>query len=466
MTHAWPSAPPAEDTGNLAAFDRTAQQIAVEERRLRQLVEERLRDTNRLVQDFAREFLAAELDARTRGDPHFLSRATTADWRALLSAAQIRRQRPRQNSQNSGWIITESAADEDTASVATADTSPAWQAENAGLRAETAELRGAVTRLQDALTARTPGPTQDVPGATVAATLPEPSAAPPAATPQPARVLPALTKPVPPTSGAQDLVVGRAELNISLPPLPALAPGRFADQLLNWPRESLALCALGVTGWSLRVAIAELLSAKLGDVEANAGSLRRLWANLARRGFWQEEKVVINWAAASPTTAGAETTLILIRLTDRGRDTLRACGVQAVPSEWDRLCEVHGGALQTNHAGQVCTFTYQARRRGYATEVCPGVAGLTAPDAQVAHAGESLYVEVEAESGPAERRLRKWQNQAALQGRAAICAITPQSCTNLVNEARAAGVEHGVATDLQTLFANQETGGPLWLLEW
>ena len=42
MTHAWPSAPPAEDTGNLAAFDRTAQQIAVEERRLRQLVEERL----------------------------------------------------------------------------------------------------------------------------------------------------------------------------------------------------------------------------------------------------------------------------------------------------------------------------------------------------------------------------------------------------------------------------------------
>ena len=323
-----------------------------------------------------------------------------------------------------------------------------------------------MTRLQDALTARTPGPTQDVPGATVAATLPEPSAAPPAATPQPARVLPALTKPAPPTSGTQDLVVGRAELNISLPPLPALAPGRFADQLLNWPRESLALCALGVTGWSLRVAIAELLSAKLGDVEANAGSLRRLWANLARRGFWQEEKVVINWAAASPTTAGAETTLILIRLTDRGRDTLRACGVQAVPSEWDRLCEVHGGALQTNHAGQVCTFTYQARRRGYATEVCPGVAGLTAPDAQVAHAGESLYVEVEAESGPAERRLRKWQNQAALQGRAAICAITPQSCTNLVNEARAAGVEHGVATDLQTLFANQETGGPLWLLEW
>ena len=87
MTHAWPSAPPAEDTGNLAAFDRTAQQIAVEERRLRQLVEERLRDTNRLVQDFAREFLAAELDARTRGDPHFLSRATTADWRAAQRGA-------------------------------------------------------------------------------------------------------------------------------------------------------------------------------------------------------------------------------------------------------------------------------------------------------------------------------------------------------------------------------------------
>ena len=77
-----------------------------------------------------------------------------------------------------------------------------------------------------------------------------------------------------------------------------------------------------------------------------------------------------------------------------------------------------------------------------------------------------LYVEVEDESGSSERRLRKWRNQAALQGRAAIAAVTPAARTNLVNEARAAGCEHGVATDLQTLMETQETGGPLWMVEW
>jgi len=48
----------------------------------------------------------------------------------------------------------------------------------------------------------------------------------------------------------------------------------------------------------------------------------------------------------------------------------------------------------------------------------------------------------------------------------ALAAVTPLARTNLINEARAAGAAHGVATDLQTLVATQETGGPLWLVEW
>ena len=68
---------------------------------------------------------------------------------------------------------------------------------------------------------------------------------------QASNALPPLTKPKPPV--VAPAVHGNA---ISLPPMPALAPGRFADQLRNWPRESLALCALGVTGWSMRQAIA------------------------------------------------------------------------------------------------------------------------------------------------------------------------------------------------------------------
>jgi len=260
--------------------------------------------------------------------------------------------------------------------------------------------------------------------------------------------------------------------DVSLPALPALAPGRFAEQLRNWARESLALCALGVTGWSMRFAIAELMSARLGGVQPNAGSLRRVFDNLARRGFWHEERVAVGGlhrtaaGGSAPPAGGEETTLILVRLTDLGREVLQACGLQPVPGEWDRLRTAHGGSAQTAHAGLVCTFTYHARRRGYATLVCPEVAGPAAPDVEVTRPEGRLYVEVEDESGSSERRLRKWRNQAALQGCVALAAVTPGARTNLINEARAAGAEHGVATDLQTLVANQERGGPLWLVEW
>ena len=465
--HAYGAASPwvAEPDGaglSLSAFERTARQIAEEERQLRLLAEERLRDYARLVLDLASVFLAAELDARTRADPYFLSRATAADWRSLLQAAQRRQLTP-----GTGWSAS---------TVADAETER-WRSEALRWRAEAQQLHAEVGRLQDELTALAtrlaPSAAQEampVADSDLASAAPVRQEASPASA-QPGNALPPLTKPKPPAAQGID---------ISLPPMPALAPGRFADQLRNWPRESLALCALGVTGWSMRQAIAELLSAKLGDVQPNAGSLRRLFANLARRGLWSEEKVVVNGVrrpeagmmdtgvtdAGAASDAGDETTLILVRLTELGRDVLRACGVQPALSEWDRLLATHGGSAQTAHAGLVCTFTYHARRRGYATTVCPEVAEPAAPDAHVSRNDESLYVEVEDESGSSERRLRKWRNQATLQGRAALVAVAPAARTNLVNEARAAGCEHGMATDLQTLIETQEVGGPLWVVEW
>lgn len=451
---------------SLSAFERTARQIAEEERQLRLLAEERLRDYARLALDLASVFLAAELDARTRADPYFLSRATAADWRSLLQAAQRRQLTP-----GTGWSAS---------TVADAETER-WRSAALRWQAETQQLHAEVGRLQEELTALTTRPAPSAVQEAVPLVNGDLASAAPGRVEastvlaQAGNALPPLTKPRPP-EGAPAAHV----MDISLPPVPALAPGRFADQLRNWPRESLALCALGVTGWSMRQAIAELLSAKLGDVQPNAGSLRRLFTNLARRGFWREEKVVVNGVrrpeagltdtgdrdANAGSDAGDATTLILVRLTELGRDVLRACGVQPVSSEWDRLLATHGGSAQTAHAGLVSAFTYHARRRGYATTVCPEVAGPAAPDVQVSRNDESLYVEVEDESGSSERRLRKWRNQATLQGRAAIAAVTPAARTNLVNEARAAACEHGVATDLQTLMETQETGGPLWVVEW
>ena len=456
--------PSGDDGGlSLTAFERTARQIAEEERRLRQMAEERLREFVRLALDFASVFLADELDARTRTDPYFLNRATATDWRSLLQAAQ-----QRQLAQASRWPAAQ-PGDADR-----------WRIEALQLREEVQRLQGELAMLAGKYTVCTErlaaSSDRDALAAEdrhLAAAAPTEQQVPPTTSQAPASAesgqggsgLPPLTKPKPP------VVAPAAQgTDVHLPPMPALAPGRFADQLRNWPRESLALVALGVTGWSMRFAIAELMSAKLGDVQPNAGSLRRVFANLARRGFWIEDKVVVNGVhrteEADQRTPGMQTTLILVRLTELGRDVLRACGVQPVSSEWDRLLAAHGGSAQTAHAGLVCTFTYHARRRGYATTVCPEVIGPAAPDAHVSRNDESLYVEVEDESGSSERRMRKWRNQAALQGRAALVAVTPAARTNLVNEACAAGVEHGVASDLQTLIETQEIGGPLWVVEW
>lgn len=454
------AAEPDSAGSSLSAFERTARQIAEEERQLRLLAEERLRDYARLALDLASVFLAAELDARTRADPYFLSRATAADWRSLLQAAQ-----PRQLTSGPGWSAATTVDAE----------AERWRSAALHWQAAAQRLQAEVTRLQDELSALTTRPTPVAAQEAVPPVNGDPASAAPAGAAaahvvaQAGNALPAPTKPRPPAATAS--VRGSA---VSLPPMPALAPGRFADQLRNWPRESLALCALGVTGWSMRQAIAELLSAKLGDVQPNAGSLRRLFTNLARRGFWREEKVVVNGvrrpeagltdADSSSADAGDATTLILVRLTELGREVLQVCGVQPALSEWERLLAAHDGHVQTAYAGLVCAVTYHARRRGYATTVCP-TADVAAPDVQVSRNAESLYVEIEDESDSAERRLRKWRNQAALQGRAAIAAVTPTTRTNLVNEARAA-CEHGVATDLQTLMETQATGGPLWVVAW
>ena len=119
---------------SLTAFERTARQIAEEERQLRLLAEERLRDFARLALDFASVFLADELDARTRADPYFLSRATAADWRNLVQTAQ-----QRQQAHAAGWPMAQLAdADADR-----------WRAEALQLRAEVRRLQGELVALAE-----------------------------------------------------------------------------------------------------------------------------------------------------------------------------------------------------------------------------------------------------------------------------------------------------------------------------
>ena len=182
------------------------------------------------------------------------------------------------------------------------------------------------------------------------------------------------------------------------------APARFADQLQAWPREALALAILGVTGWSMRLAVAEQMSAVLGSVKANAGSLRRTYGVLAKRGYWIEHKVTLAGvhtpvpdaddaeAEAAPAGGPAEDTiLVLVHLGDLGRDLLRACGIQPGPSEWELLAAAHGSQVGASFAGLVCAFTYHARLRGYATALAAPVDG-SAPGAGRGQAGPAVLV--------------------------------------------------------------------------
>lgn len=231
--------------------------------------------------------------------------------------------------------------------------------------------------------------------------------------------------------------------------LPEQPPASLAGWFANWPRDGMALSVLAQTGWSLRHAIAQAMAARLG-ITATAGSLKRLFGHLHKGGIWQMETVAVGQMSVS-----------LVQLTEKGREAAVHLGITAVPSEWERLHSEHGGSAQLEHTALVCMFTHQARQRNQATEVCPAVDGPAAPDVLLRQGDEQIYVEVEAESGDPERRMRKWRNLADLQGFVALCALTPESARRLILEARGASL-HGRATDIDTLF--RQPG--LWAIEW
>lgn len=450
-------------TDSLTAFERAARQIAEEERRLRLFAEGQLHEYVRLTVEFATLFLADELDRRTRADPLFISRATPNIWRSLLQEARLNGLARTGSGlaggtgNGYGWQIEPPAA----------EANDRWRTEAEKLRAELERLQ-AENQLLRALVrpAREAAePARDPAPVIVAA---------PAAESGPAqRVLiaePPVGSAPAPAPAAEAHAAGGMQVwglaDVKLPVLPAVAPGRFADQLQTWPRQGLALAALGCTGWSMRLAIADLMSANLATVKADAGSLRRVFQALVGRQFWIEQKVTVAGVHKPDLVEADDTTVLLVRLAPLGHEVLRACGIVAVPSEWDLLLAAHGGQQQSGHAGLVCTFTYHARLRGWATAVCPPAPGPSQPDVLLRREGAELFVEVEGESGDAERRMIKWQRQVERQGRVALAAVNVEMRQRLVAEARAAGATHGLATDLQTLFDTQKARGPLWAVEW
>lgn len=433
---------------------------------MRALAEGQVREFRRLVVEFASAFVAEELDARRRADPRFTERASPADWRQLLRSAR--------QEQTGGvrWPTMQRAPDE----------AARWRAEAERLRSEmdrlTAELARRPVQIPPAPEAvRREHDVSD--GASGDVQIRQPLAPVPF---QPPAVKPGLSPRIVAVVEPQGLA------DVRLPGLPPVAPARFAGQLQAWPREALALTIMAVTGWSMRLAVADQMSAALGSVKAGAGSLRRTFSLLAKRGYWLERKVVLTGVHApqldhaagedNVTKAGLgdargpaeNTVLVLVRLGDLGRDLLGACGIQPRPSEWELLEAACGAQTVADYLGPVCAFTYQARLRGYATALAgrqDGTAanaprGKTCPAVLIRKGDETLQVAIveNAQFGDLEPA------QAAEQDLSVFVTLTPEQRDRLVAQARAAGAEHGLATDLQTLFNTQEARGPLWAVAW
>jgi len=238
---------------------------------------------------------------------------------------------------------------------------------------------------------------------------------------------------------------------VQLPALPDDPPAAFADRFPGhlWERGGQLLALLAITGWSYQRAPLDELARLLG-LSPGAGSLKRLLKRLADAGL-----------AIKATVPASPSRIALVRLSDDGRKLAEALGLPVTESEWDRLLRLHGGERQQGHAALVCLFAWHARSRGHATQVCPHVEGRAEPDILLTKGDEQIYVEVEAESGSVERRMRKWRNQAALQNFVALAAPTPELRQRLAREAHAAS-KKGLATDLTSLRSSDE----LWVQQW
>ena len=174
------------------------------------------------------------------------------------------------------------------------------------------------------------------------------------------------------------------------------------------------LAALALSGWSMRVALAEAVNHGK-DLHRRSGSFKLAWRQLEQAGLWQ-----------STLVRAGQRRLALVRLTEPGKALLAQVSVNAVASEWEQIEARHrgGGAGQIRHTAAICAFLYHARRNGYTTEPCPVVegGGNADPDAGIENDEEQLYVEVQGRGGETWRRADKWRNQYRLQGLVATLA--------------------------------------------
>ena len=269
--------------------------------------------------------------------------------------------------------------------------------------------------------------------------------------PSPARA----PEPAPPPESSSELHPASKDggYRFRWPKVPTRPPARYARELSghSWPRKGMAL-ALIASGISLRREAQVRMAQRFGTT-VKAGSMRRYFERLEESGLLEGEIVRVHLARTK-----------LLWLSRRGQSVCEACGMDLRETDYQRVLRLHGGGSQRQHAAEVATFAFQARRRGLGVEVVPQVEGRAAPDAAVAEGdGTRVYVEVESRGG--HETAPKWRNQVDLQGFVALCTVTRKQQERIVADIKGLGLP-GRAACLEVLMQDKEASGELWTEEW
>jgi hypothetical protein len=417
-----------------AAYGQTWAQLLDAEQALRALAEGQVREYAGTLEKLAHSLAPAEADARKRGDPAYFKRLTAAGWLAFFAGVQGAQGQP----VNAGWSV--GAADGAAPNPEAQELARlrgelrVVQAENNRLRDLTQGLRQEKTALAAALKEKERTERTATQGARTRVT-PAPAAAAEEAGPvEPGAVEPP-GQPDPSSSGAAQPVAQA---------LPA-PPPKYARLFDNWPVQGQALVDMATTGWSLRQAVMRRLAEQLGVNERDK-SLHDVFAPLAQRNLIHQATESVDGTVAAGARDG-QVRIGIVRLANLGQRVLNEIGVKPIPSEWGRL-EARDGAEQVKRIAWACALADHARQRGYVVEVCPTVGQPARADALLTRADERIYVTVcGADPQPA------WDKLVDKDGALGLCAPTRQVRNDLVAAAKAAGVSHGRATDLELLLS-------------
>lgn len=418
------------------AFGQTWAQLLDAEHALRALVEGQVREYAGVLERLALRLAPAAVDAAKRADADYFKRLTPTEWLAFFAALEAGA--PPDQAGWGGRVADGAAAPEPPELARLRAELRLVQAENNRLRDLTQQLRQEKTALAARLkeTERTErAAAQKTRSGT--SQPPAPAAAGPA---EPAAPEPEPTRPP-------------DQHTAGLPALPA----KYARLFDNWPVQGQALVIMATTGWSLRQAVTRRLAEQLGVNERDK-SLHDLFAPLAQRGVIHQATASIAGTVAAQAGDG-QVRIGIVRLANLGQRVLHEIGVTPLASEWGRL-EARDGAEQVKRIAWTCALADHARQRGYVTEVCPTAGQPAQADALLTRGDERTYVTI----GGADP-LPAWEKLVDQAGLLGLCAPTRQARNDLVATAKAAGVAHGRATDLELLLAGDDRGA-LWAETW